>query len=349
MYHGNRNFVLVLTVLLALFESLATFAVAVDEQSGLLALTAENDSFAAPFASHQDRHYTAGLKLVLLGGDDFATNLTGRLNRIANWGIHPKDGNLGWIIVGQNIYTPQDIKDPAPIPTDRPYAGWLYTGAIYQRRGALATNLDVMENFEINLGIVGPDSLAEEAQKTVHRWWFPDDIPKGWSHQLKDEPGLVLKYARLWRYSWTPESSRYVDVIPYVGGDLGNVFTLATAGTTLRLGYNLPSDFGMAINDSPYSVNGDCTRQTSSWFAYMFGGVAGRAVGYDITLDGNTYRDSPSVDKNILVGDFSWGFAVRFFRHIELAYTHTERTNQFHGQKANDRFGSVTAKATFGF
>lgn len=322
---------------------------AVDEQTGLLALTAENDGFANPFGPHQDRHYTAGMKLVLFGGDGFATNLTARLNGVANWGIHPAAGDLGWIMVGQNIYTPSNILAHAPIKADRPFAGWLYTGAVYQRRGELAANLAVMENFEINLGVVGPDSIAEQSQKTIHRWWFPDDLPRGWGHQLRNEPGLVLKYARLWRYSPTTETSRYVDVIPYVGGDLGNVFTFATAGATLRLGYNLPPDFGVPIIDSPASVNGGFTRQTPPWFAYAFGGVAGRAVGHDITLDGNSFQSGPSVERNILVGDLSWGFAVRMFRHVEIAYTHIIRTKQFRGQDGNDIFGSITLKGTFCF
>ena len=236
-----------------------------------------------------------------------------------------------------------------PDPSDRPYAGWLYTGAIYQRRGELADNLAVMENFEINLGVIGDPSLAEQSQKTIHRWWFPDDLPKGWDHQLRDEPGIVLKYARLWRYSPTTESSRYFDVIPYVGGDLGNVFTFATAGATMRLGYNLPDNFGVPINDAPFSVNGGCTRQTPPWSFYTFLGAAGRAVGHDVTLDGNTFRGGPSVDKNILVGDLTWGFAVRMFRHIEMTYTHTERTEQFRGQHGDDIFGSFTIKGTFGF
>jgi len=320
-----------------------------DEQTGFLAVTDENDSFANMFGDHQDRHYTAGLKILLMGGDDFATNLTGRLNRLENWGIVPEAADLGWIILGQNIYTPQDILNPDPIHEDRPYAGWLYTGAVYQRRGALATNLFVMENFEINIGMVGEDSLAEEAQKTIHRWWFPDDIPKGWGHQLRDEPGLVLKYARLWRYSPTTETARHMDLIPYVGGDLGNVFTFATAGATARVGFNLPDDFGMQIIDSPASVNGGLTRQAPSWSAYAFGGMAGRLVAHDITLDGNSFRGGPSVEKRNLVGDLSWGGAIRLFRHVEVAYTHTERTIEFRGQHGDDKFGSITVKGMFCF
>ena len=321
---------------------------AVDEQTGLFALTVENDSLANPFGPHQDRHYTAGLKIALFGGDEFATNLTARLNGVANWGIQPEAGDLG-IVVGQNIYTPKNILNPAFIPTDRPYAGWLYTGLVYQRRGELAANLAVMENFEINLGIVGSESIAEQAQKTIHRWWFPDDIPKGWGNQLRTEPGLVLKYARLWRYSPTTESARYVDVIPRVGGALGNVFTFATAGATLRLGYDLPPDFGVPISDSPASVNGGCTRKTPWFFTYAFGGIDGRVVGHDITLDGNSFRGGPNIDKNIFVGDVSWGFAVQMFRHIAIAYTRIIRTEQFRGQNGNDIFGSLTLKGTFPF
>lgn len=320
----------------------------VDEQTGLFALTVENDSFSNPFSVHQDRHYTAGLKMVLFGGDDFATNLTARLNGVADWGIQPKAADLG-IVVGQNIYTPSNILVRAPIKTDRPYAGWLYAGLVYQRRGELASHLAVMENFEINLGIVGPDSLAAEAQKQIHRWWFPDDIPKGWDNQLKTEPGLVLKYARLWRYSPTTASSRYINVIPRVGFELGNVFTFATAGATLRLGYNLPPDFGVQIIDSPASINGGLTRNTPSCFAYAFGGIDGRAVGHDITLDGNSFRGGPSIEKNILVGDLSWGAALQIFQHVEITYTRIIRTEQFRGQDGNDIFGSITVKGKFCF
>jgi lipid A 3-O-deacylase len=321
---------------------------ATDEQKGFFALTEENDAFSNPFGPHQDRHYTQGLELSYIFGDNFMTNTTDRLNHLLLWGIQPEAGNLG-VVVGQNIYTPEDILDPAPIKTDRPYAGWLYAGAVYQRRGELASNLAVMENFEINLGVVGPESLAEQAQSTIHRWWFPDDVPRGWGNQLKTEPGIVLKYARLWRYSPTPGTARNFDVIPQIGGELGNVFTFATAGATGRLGYNLPHDFGEQIIDSPASVNGGFTRRTPRFSAYAFGGLDGRAVGHDITLDGNSFRSGPSVEKNVFVGDLSWGFAIQAFRHFEATYTHVTRTEEFHGQRGDDIFGSITVKLNFCF
>src|SRR5882724_7650472 len=323
-----------------------------EEQTGFLSFIEENDSLSNPFGPHQDRHYTQGLKISLFGGDDFMTNTTASLNRLIRaWGFKPQAGDLGWIMLGQNIYTPSNILSRAPIPTDRPYAGWLYTGAVYQRRGELAPNLAVMENFEINLGVVGPFSLAEPSQIAVHHLFFgTNDIPKGWRNQLDNEPGLELKYARLWRWSPTTATAKYFDVIPRVGGELGNVQIFATAGATMRLGYNLPQDFGYQIIDSPATVNGGLTRHAPPFFGYLFGGIDGRAVAHDITLDGNSFNSSgPSVDKNTLVGDVSFGFALQFCSHIEITYDHVIRTEEFKHQFHNDVFGSLALKAKFGF
>jgi lipid A 3-O-deacylase len=349
---SKRSFVVSICTLLLAYAgwTVGVSATATNEQTGFFSITEENDSISNPLGPHQDRHYTQGLKVVLFGGDDFATNATGKLNDLLPaWGYKPTGGDLGWIMLGQNIYTPNDLTNSNPIPTDRPYAGWLYTGLIYQRHSELATNLATMENFEIDLGIVGPDSIAEEAQKTIHRWWFHNDIPLGWGNQIHDEPGLVLKYERLWRLSPTEAMARYIDVIPRVGGDLGNVFTFATGGAMMRLGYNLPRDFGVQINDSPGAVNGGTTHQQPWCFAYAFGALDGRAVGHDITLDGNSFRSSPSIQKNIFVADVSWGLALQIIPHVELAYTHVIRTEEFHGQNHNDIFGSLTIKGKFCF
>lgn len=323
-----------------------------EDQTGFLAITEENDSFSNPFGRHQDRHYTQGLKISLFGGDDFMTNTTARLDSLLPaWGIKPQASDLGWIMLGQNIYTPSNIISRAAVTNDRPYAGWLYTGVAYQRRGDLTPNLAVMENFEIDLGVVGPYSLAGPSQITVHHLYFgTEDIPKGWRNQLDNEPGMELKYARLWRWSPTTATARYFDVIPRIGGELGNVQIFATAGATLRIGYNLPPDFGVQIIDSPATVNGGLTRHTPPFFGYVFGGIDGRAVGHDITLDGNSFNNSgPSVERNPLVGDVSFGFALQFCSHIELTYEHIIRTEEFKGQFENDILGSITLKAKFGF
>ncbi len=351
IYKGHRPSVLVVLFLLVPIF-IRTAAATTDNESGFLAITEENDSFSNPFGPHQDRHYTQGLKISLFGGDNFMTNTSARLNDLVPaWGFRPEAGDFGWIILGQDIYTPSNILSRAPIPTDRPYAGWLYTGAVYQRRGDIAPNLATMENFEINLGVVGPYSLAEPSQITLHHWLFgTNDIPKGWRNQLDNEPGLQLKYARVWRWSPIAATTNFFDFIPNVGGELGNVQIFATAGATMRIGYNLPHDFGIPLIDSPYTSNGGLTSHTPPFFGYLFGGLAGRAVGHDITLDGNSFNDSgPSVHKYPFVGDVTWGFAMQFCTHIEFSYTHIIRTEEFRHQDNADHIGSLTLKAKFAF
>ena len=121
-------------------------------------------------------------------------------------------------------------------------------GPVYQREGEITSNLFVQDSFELDLGVVGPDSEADTTQILFHHTFFPNDIPQGWKNQIRNEPGVVLKYERSWRYSPTVSTARFIDAIPRAGFDLGNVFTFGTVGVTGRLGINLPSDFGESHN-----------------------------------------------------------------------------------------------------
>ena len=72
-------------------------------------------------------------------------------------------------------------------------------------------------------------------------------------------------------------------------------------------------------------------------------------MGRDITLDGNSFQSSASIPKNTLVADVSWGFALQVIPHVEIAYTHVTRTEEFRGQDDNDIFGSLTIKGKYWF
>jgi lipid A 3-O-deacylase len=357
--HGVRNDGLIIRLGLAWVVSLFLgqgFDARADigGPDGFFSITDEDDAYAYPWLPHTDRYYTHGVKLSYMGSYETATNAPQFPGKILGWGTRPEAGSVGGVF-GQNMYTPENILDPAPIPTDRPYAGWLYAGLVYQRRGELASNLSVMDSFEADVGMVGPDSLAGATQKSFHRIFFPDDIPAGWHNQIRNEPGVILKYERLWRYSPTAGTARYFDVIPRAGFDLGNIFTFATAGVTGRLGFDLPRDFGEATIDSPGAVNSGLTGQPDYVSVYVFGGVDGRAVAQNITLDGSWFQSDPHVSKNTWVADLSYGLSIqvnphcRFLLPFEVSYTHIERTREFHGQNGDDIFGSLTVKCYLSF
>ncbi len=335
----------------------AAFCVADDaaptdqKQGPIFVATEENDLFSSLFTGiHTDRHYTQGMKALWLDGDD---ELPRPAKAVADflpaWGINVKADRFGYDF-GQNIYTPSDLLTSALITNDRPYAGWLYAGLVLQRRGDVGdTGIPVMENFEVNLGITGRPSLAEAAQENFHRYAYSNDIPEGWHNQLATEPGLLLKYQRLWRLSPDKEMAKYFDVIPHVGGEVGNIEIFGNLGETVRAGYNLPDDFGVQIIDSPASASGGMTAQTAPFSCYVFGGIDGRYVAHNLFLDGNTFRGGPSVDRKPWVADWMMGGAIQVCRHFELSFVRVVRSTEFEGQQGADKFGSFTGKFMFRF
>jgi hypothetical protein len=329
----------------------APVLLAVEKSQGpILAATEENDLFSDPFsADHTDRHYTQGLRLTYFGDADDTPRWADHVARaLPTWGISVDARDFGYAF-GQNMYTPEKLLTNAPVTNDRPYGGWLYLGAVLQRRGLTGNGIPVQEDFEVDLGMTGKASLAEAAQENFHRWVYGEDIPRGWHNQLANEPGLLLKYQRLWRLSVNEQTARYIDFIPHAGGELGNVAIFGNLGATLRVGCNLPQDFGIPIIDSPASFNGGTTPRVPPFGFYLFGGVDGRYVAHNLFLDGNSFRGGPSVERMPWVADLICGGAIQITRHIELSYTRVTRTLEFAGQKNADIFGSITAKAEFEF
>jgi lipid A 3-O-deacylase len=88
------------------------------------------------------------------------------------------------LFMGQSLFMPKNVQQQRPDPRDRPYAGWAYLGASLQQEGGGCTQ----ENFEIDLGVVGPLALGDPVQQTWHRI-IGDAAAKGRGYQLHDEPG----------------------------------------------------------------------------------------------------------------------------------------------------------------
>ncbi len=242
--------------------------------------------------------------------------------------------------IGQNIYTPTDTAARVPDPKDRPYAGWLY-GSV----GVISDRGDRLDNVMLSVGVVGPSSLAEQTQDTVHGL-IGDAKPRGWDYQLKDEPGVMLTLERTWRslYAVNPTGLAF-DVSPYIGSNLGNVETDASAGATLRLGWDLPADYGPP-RIRPSLPGSDFFIPTETLGGYLFLGAEGRGVAQNIFLDGNTFTDSPSVDKKLLVGNLQGGFAITY-KDTRLSYTHVLETKEFATQQKAEQFGAVTLSYRF--
>lgn len=305
-----------------------------ETEVGTLSLVFENDVF-----SGSDGHYTSGLRASWLSAPD---RTPAWALRAARWfPLFPEDGTVrtGYAI-GQNMYTPEDIELKDPPLDDRPYAGWLY-GSI----GLIAETGRRLDQLGLTLGIVGPASLAEQTQEFIHEVTDSSE-PRGWDTQLKNEPGVVLIYQRSWREFVSESVSGFgFDITPHAGGALGNVFTYVNAGLMLRFGQRLPLDYGPPRIQPSLPGSGFFAPQDGfGW--YLFAGVEGRAVARNIFLDGNTFRDSRSVDKEPLVGDLQFGIALTW-SDVRLGYTHVLRTREFETQGEADSFGGFSLSMRF--
>ncbi len=307
---------------------LLTCAFSACVQAGSLTLTFENDLF-----NNQDRHYTNGIQLAWMPKappPDWLMRLGDALPLFSQ----PAKVRYGYSL-GQTMFTASDISQTDPPLDDRPYAGWLYTSA-----SILAERERDIAMLSLTLGIVGPASLAQETQSLTHRL-FDGQQPRGWGTQLNNEPGLNLSYFRSWR-GWitTTLIGNELDLTPHLGASLGNVFTAASGGLTLRYGHALPNDYGVPrIRPGLPTANRFATPSAFAW--YVFAGVEGRALARNIFLDGNSFSDSRRVDKYPFVSDVQLGLVVQWSQ-VKLGYTHVFQTKEYRTQRRADSFGGIT-------
>lgn len=296
----------------------------------------ENDLFTGT-----DRNYTNGVKISVISPDLVSFVESGKL---PDWSleyiyrlpfINDPDPALKRKVefsIGQNMYTPADITRSDLIVNDRPYAGWTYGAAAFHTRSK-----EWMDTIELQLGMIGPQSYADETQKAVHDL---RDLqrPNGWEHQLKNEPGVVAIYERKWQLPPIFRHGNFaMDGISHLGGSLGNVSTYANTGVETRLGWNLPDDFGVSLIRPAGNTAFSVKQQQGG---YLFAAINTRVVLRDIFLDGNTFADSHSVSKRPIVADLAAGAAV-YFKQMKLTWTQVLRTKEFDGQPDNHSFGSL--------
>ncbi|WP_420403472.1 lipid A deacylase LpxR family protein [Nisaea sp.] len=300
---------------------------------GAFNFTIEND-----MVNGTDRNYTNGV----------AVQWTDNLNRVP-WSVRQAaspfvapDADIRVTYqLGQNLYTPQDIERKVPDPNDRPYGAWLY-GAI----GVLADTDDSLTSLQLSLGVVGPAALGEPVQSFVHSV-IDSREPRGWDSQIENEPAILITFEKKWAEALLGAPYGYeIDASPYVGGALGNVFTHINGGMMLRFGKDLPTgDYGPP-RIQPSTPGSGYFEPTGDFGWYLFAGIEGRLVGRNIFLDGNTFKDSPSVDKEIMVGDFTYGIVFAVGR-ARVSLTQVVRTPEFSGDDDFSTFGSLGVTYAF--
>lgn len=305
-----------------------------------LSLSFENDSIG----SGRDENYTNGVRLTYFDVEtEMPETVRSMAEKIPTFSVNQTTATF--FTLGQNLYTPRKINNPNPQPNDRPWAAWLY-GSI----GMATIQKNRMDELELTAGIIGPEALGEPIQRFVHK-----NIPKvlnpvGWDNQLSFEPGIILSWKRRWPawQSQTFNDNLHMRIEPNINASLGNAYTYAGAGATISL-----SSKRARFQDTPPRVQPgmagtgffDTEDHKFSW--QLFAGVDGRAIGRNIFLDGNSFKNnSPSVDKNHLVADANAGLALSFDDY-RLSYSLNYRSKEFKTQDNSSLFGSLTLSTRF--
>ena len=243
--------------------------------------------------------------------------------------------------LSHQYFTPDNTQIAVIQTDDRPYAGWLSTSLeiVNERLVSDANSNDryARSSIGMRLGVVGPAALGEELQTAWHRIRGQSE-PQGWDLQLENEPGFVytLNHERqLVRHDFSDSWS--MDVIGTAEAAIGNIYTGAEVAGTVRVGYNLsPHWTGRTMADIGYDVH---DIGTSPGF-FLMAGLNGRYVARDVFVDGNTWRDSHSVDRTPWVSDQMLGMGMHWKR-LEVRATITRRTDQYSTQSGTTLFGSV--------
>jgi hypothetical protein len=293
-----------------------------------LSIYSDNDSRFAKPNGNTDRHYTNGAKIVYAAQpdwqwlDDFSTWHFGQAGQDVD--------KAAGFFVGQNIYTPDHADDPQKrSPDDRVFAGWLYTGVFAQR-----ATTDVLDHAEINIGIIGPSSHAEDAQDCIHGL-IHSEKPKGWDEQLDDEFAIDLMFMRQQRLtSGLLKPTEHTDFIGEYGFIVGSVHRHAQAGLTFRYGRNLAGTFNPGRLSLPSAISR--FRQKDTAYAFVRGAV--RAVEHDRFLTG--------LNQEPVVGELNAGFVYQKGR-FEFGYSQTFLTREFEEQDGKDSYGTFTVSMLF--
>jgi lipid A 3-O-deacylase len=300
-----------------------------DAGRGILSYTFENDTFAGT-----DRYYSAGNRLSWQSADGAPVGLDA-LGRALAPVLLPR-GPVQWGVgISQQIFTARRKTLEDPPHNDRPYAGYLY-GSLSLH----AMDERSLGTIELSLGVIGPDSGAEQIQDGVHEI-LGKGSPEGWRHQISNQFAGMLTVERRWRFDrQISESGLEMGLVPAMGVNLGNLQTSAAVGVLGRFGRDLSMDFGPPRIRPALSGLG-VFRPPEGLAWNLFAGLEGRAIAYDASLDCNR-RGYWRVDKEPLVAELPFGFEIGYGR-TRLSFAGVLQTKTFQSQ-ANQpfAFGSIS-------
>lgn len=223
----------------------------------------------------------------------------------------------------QQIYTPFDIKNTEQIEGRHPYAGYLAAFAGKKNVRFPFERLAEYSDFELQIGILGPSSKAEDVQKLIHKW-LDCKYPAGWDYQLHDEAEIQAFWWEGANYLLFGSQSKWHGTVEAEVGALFGTLQDAFGGNmNLKIGYGFP------LANTYNEIRIRSTRKPP-FEAYVLAGIEGRWWLWNEFLDGNAHyignHDTKTVDKEPLTGLWKWGVGLKVWRlDLQMLVLHPAR------------------------
>lgn len=306
----------------------------------------ENDTFF-----NTDREYSNGIRLSMTYSN-LPPNYSPLQNFLEKTGklthVSGKNSIQAYSLsIGQNIYTPENTQAAEVVKDERPYAGLTYIAS-----GIISATETNMKTLEFSTGIIGPLSMAEKTQKTIHET-FDWQEPMGWDNQLSNEPFIEIVFSQRWKRKYITKQGFGFDLIPEMGAGAGNALVYIQTGVSLRAGYNIPNDFGTPRIRPATDTNFPLDETDPRFYPkfrrlgiYFFCSAEAEFVPRNIFLDGNTFEKSHRVKRNPVIGSTILGVGVIIHR-FNIVYGHVFNTKTYKTEKDRQYYGTINISYTW--
>lgn len=230
---------------------------------------------------------------------------------------------------GQNMITPRNLNVKTPQEGELPYAGTLTYTLNWQ-----SFNRQMARNFQVSIGILGPESFAEKFQKFVHKDLGLGDDPQGWNNQRDTEPIVNIGYEHPWRMAYMGNYNNdwagQLTLSPSVS--LGNLFTAVEVGLALRFGWNILEGFNTypAPPGRGFFQASHLSKPSSAsphGFEVVFG-ARGCGLIYSVIYDGSLITDDDrAVDRNDFILTGGLGIFYHYYDLFSIRFTLQKSTD----------------------
>lgn len=241
--------------------------------------------------------------------------------------------------IGQNMYTPGDLRKTEHIKGDRPYAGMLYGGVGYE---FFRDPESPWSHYgELDFGVIGPGAMCKDTQTAIHKL-LNCRQPMGWDHQLHNE--FVVNGQWWTKYNWY--LCDYVALVPRVGVLAGTIQDAIEGGCDLKIGWNMKQYRSSGDKESGNTMMFSAGNPSAKpWYeklsCWIYAGIDERYYLYNHLLEGSMFNhkdDDLAVSIEHFVPEFRYGVVVRYDRFY-FTYYACMRGDEYKGQKRAPDYG----------